>query len=145
MTNDQSNFKNFGDIQRDSEKVLGDHFWKDFTKMIPQKAPPIDIVEDGEKGYIFIELPGITSKDNITLSFQGQNLVIEGAIPKLYPDKDCRVLHQERITGHIKRSIVVPFPFQINTVSASYENGILLLTIDKTKEHFNIPFTISKK
>ncbi|WP_019241823.1 MULTISPECIES: Hsp20/alpha crystallin family protein [Bacillus] len=141
MAQEQNQFEN---NTSDHEKVLGDHFWNDFLKMLPQKAPPIDVMEDHENGYIFVQLPGIKRKEQINVSIQGQQLTIEGIIPNPQKEHNIKVIQQERQLGPFKRTIIVPFSFQLNQIKAKYEDGVLKLTIQKSNKQVQpIPFTIT--
>ncbi|MGM9922937.1 MAG: Hsp20/alpha crystallin family protein [Bacillus sp. (in: firmicutes)] len=145
MSENQNSFQGWENFSKDTEKVLGDRFWTDFQKIMPKKTPPIDVVEDDATGYIFIELPGIHNRDNVQISFNGQNLIIEGNIPKPFNPENSKILHSERFIGPFKRTFIIPFAFLHNQVSANYENGIFIIKIPKTDKHFHVPFTLSQK
>ena len=143
MSNEQNEFKGWEELPNETEKVLGESFWKDFQKIMPKKVPPIDLVENETTGFIYIELPGILTQKDVSLSFQGQHLIVEGHIPSPYQNK--QILHSERYIGHFKRSIIIPFSFQANQIQATYENGIFSITIPKTNHSYNVQINIPPK
>ncbi|WP_042346768.1 Hsp20/alpha crystallin family protein [Bacillus massiliigorillae] len=145
MSNNHNSMPDWEGLSKETENVLGDRFWTDFQKIMPKKTPPIDIVETETTGFIYIELPGITKKEHVKISFHGQNLIIEGNVPEPFPSEEHKIVHSERFLGAFKRSFIIPFSFSHNNVTASYENGIFILKIPKTETHFHVPFNISKK
>ncbi|MGM9926863.1 MAG: Hsp20/alpha crystallin family protein [Bacillus sp. (in: firmicutes)] len=145
MHKEQNDFKGWDDFPKETEKVLGESFWNDFQKIMPKKTPPIDLLEDETHGYVCIELAGITNTENLSVSFNGQNLIIEGTIshPTIF-DKS-NILHSERYIGHFSRSIVLPFSFQPKHTKVTYENGLFILTIPKNNTTHHVSLTIPKK
>lgn len=145
MSNNDNSMPGWEGFSKETENVLGNRFWTDFQKIMPKKTPPIDIVENDTTGYIFIELPGITEKEHVKISFHGQNLIIEGNVPQPFSTDQHKIIHSERYIGAFRRSFVIPFSFSHQNVTANYENGIFILKIPKTETHFHVPFNISKK
>ncbi len=143
MANQSNESSNWHDFPKETEHVLGESFWKDIKKIMPKKFPAIDLAEDQTTGYIFIELPGISNNNDITVSFQGQHLIIEGQIPILFQNK--QLIQNERYTGYFKRSIIIPFPYQANKIQSKYENGILFITVPKTNHSYNVQVNIPSK
>ena len=77
------------------------------------------------------ELPGF-QKENISLQFENNVLTIEGkqVIENNEEDEAGRLIHQERSTSNVKRQ----YPFENvdeNAIKASYENGMLNVTLPK--------------
>lgn len=145
MSNEQNTTPNWSGFSKEAENVLGEHFWKDFHNIMPKKMPPIDIIETESTGYILIELPGITAQEQVKMSFHGQNLLVEGEVPLLFADQEYKQVHTERFSGAFSRSIIIPFSFSPNQVSATYEQGIFILKIPKTTTHYDVKLHFSKK
>lgn len=124
-------------FKAESEQVLDSRFWQEFKHIMPHKIPPVDICEDEKYGYVYIDLPGLRKQEDLNISFNGQNMTIEGSLPAI--PATCNEIVSERHTGPFKRSIALPFTFD-GQVRAQYENGILLLVIPKVNREFKVPF-----
>jgi HSP20 family protein len=148
MTNEnqyENSHQNWDSLQKKAEQVLGDHFWTDFQKIMPKKYPSVDLFETSEYGFIHIELPGILNPQDVNISFSGQTLNIEGQVPYSYGVPHEKLLLSERHFGPFKRSLVIPFSFYPKPINATYENGILTISLKKKNDSHTVSFTIGPK
>lgn len=89
-------------------------------------------IKDTDNTYVFhAELPGVT-KDDLHVTVDGSTVTIAAEI-KQHDEKtkDGKVLRSERYFGSVSRSFQLPVDVDQNTANASYENGVLELTLPK--------------
>ena len=96
----------------------------------------IDIVNNNDLIIIYVEIPGIERGD-IQMSFLNNQLTVIGQKNIPYRNED-NVEKREIRYGEYKRTIVLPLSVtNKDNVTTSYENGMLIITIDKNKEREN--------
>lgn len=88
---------------------------------------PVDVYEDKDNTYVRAELPGV-SRDDINVEMVEDYLTITAA------RKNTGANEQEEASFSFSRSITLPDDVQADKVSASYENGILTVTLPKREE-----------
>jgi len=94
----------------------------------------LDVQEDDNSYTVTTALPGVDS-DNINIRLHNDMLTIEGEIPEKEVEKDGkRSLLKERYYGRYSRSIRLPQPVNRDQVDASFDNGVLTLTLPKSPE-----------
>ena len=86
---------------------------------------PVDLYEDKDNTYVRAELPGV-SKDDINVEMVEDYLTVTAA-RKQKTDEG-----EESLS--FSRSVAIPEHVQTGKVSASYENGILTVTLPKREE-----------
>ena len=94
--------------------------------------PPCDVFEDKDAVKLLAELPGVRPKD-VKLAVQNNLLTIRGEKQRQAADRDVRVHGSERDYGSFERSFALPSTIDPDRISASFENGILTVTIPKTE------------
>lgn len=82
-------------------------------------APPVDIYENEQELLLLADLPGVT-REAITVQFEPEKLTFEAA----------RVVGDQ--TVQYKRVFTVAPIFDADKISASYERGVLRLTLGKS-------------
>ncbi len=95
-------------------------------------APLVDITE-GEKGYtVSAELPAMQPED-LSVSVQGDRLVIRGEkkSEKSQKNDEDIVIRSERYFGVLQRSLSLPHDANMDAITADFNNGVLVLTIPK--------------
>ncbi|MFN8528008.1 MAG: Hsp20/alpha crystallin family protein [Anaerolineae bacterium] len=103
----------------------------------------IDLHEDDKNYVVTTELPGVKA-DNIHVRHENDMLVIDAEIPEVTEErKEQRALIKERRYGHYMRRIQLPTNVNYDAVDATYENGVLTLTLPKSPE--TQPRTITVK
>ncbi len=90
--------------------------------------PPIEIVE--EHGYftVCVELPGL-KKDDISVALTDEGLVISGQRKPADPERVQGIHRSERSYGSFSRTIPIPDEADIEKTTATYENGLLTVSI----------------
>ncbi|MFS0781556.1 Hsp20/alpha crystallin family protein [Bacillus sp. 1P06AnD] len=145
MSNEQQKPFDWSKLSHESQAILGDDFWKDFEHIFPKKHPAIDIIETETHGYIFIDLPGIQKPEELSLAIKGQHLLIEGHISRPYKEDETNQLLTERFSGHIHRSVIIPFAIAPNQLKATYTNGVLEVAVPKSTGEYPIRYSVPDK
>ncbi len=110
-----------------SRDYLGD-FFDDFSDKVNPWKPVVDIYEDEEKVVVEAELPGIDPKD-INITVDQDRLIIKGKTSKTKENKSF--FRTERIKGSFMRSFLLPTSVESEKILASYEKGVLTVSIPK--------------
>ncbi|NOY87168.1 MAG: Hsp20/alpha crystallin family protein [Deltaproteobacteria bacterium] len=95
-------------------------------------APPVDIYETQDDILVNVEVPGV-DKDRISVEVKDDVLVIQGERPF---EKDVAREHYHRIErsyGRFRRSFILSVPVQVDGIKASYQSGILEITLPKVE------------
>ncbi len=90
-------------------------------------APQIELYEEGGKLHVRADLPGL-SKDDVHCEVRDNVLILEGE--RKQEQKDERAGWSERFYGNFYRSIPLPENVNPDTAKASFNNGVLEITLD---------------
>jgi HSP20 family protein len=109
-------------------------------------APAVDIYETGEAYAIEADLPGIDPKD-IDVSVDDGVLSLRGERKLEKEVKEENYHRVERAYGMFSRSIRLPADADADNVKASYDNGLLKITVPKTAQEKpkSIPVKVESK
>ena len=112
----------FYDIDKMTRSFLGD---------APIRAFRTDIQESGDSYTLEAELPGF-QKEDIAIDIDGDQLTIQANHKTENEQKDDQgsYLRRERYFGSYSRSFDIS-QIDADSISASYENGVLKLTLPK--------------
>jgi HSP20 family protein len=92
---------------------------------------PIDVYTTPEEIVITASLPGITP-DEVDIMVEGDTLTIRGELRP--PLENVDYLFQERASGPFSRTLTLNVPVQADKANATFENGVLTLTLPKAEE-----------
>ncbi len=91
-------------------------------------------VHETDTGYtVKADLPGL-NPDQINVKIENGALVISANLPQPTVPENTRVLIQERPFGQFVRTVNLPQRVDTQHVEASYEHGVLTLTLPKSPE-----------
>lgn len=95
----------------------------------------LDVVEEDKSYTVTTSLPGVKAED-IKVNMHDDLLTIEAEIPAKTTEKTettngRKILMQERAWGKFSRSIRLPQTVKSDSVEASFDNGVLTLTLPK--------------
>lgn len=113
---------------------LFDDFWRDFdgvgTSLMPSSGfPRVEVIETERDVTVEAELPGLEEKD-IDVTLHNGVLTIRGERQSGTEDKHRRV--SERYYGQFERRIALPAEVESDKVTASFQKGVLTVTLPKT-------------
>lgn len=95
--------------------------------------PVVDIAERENDYQIKVELPGV-EKNDVRITVQNDVLTIRGEKEKGTEQKNENYRRVERSYGSFQRSFAMPTSVQSDKIEASYDNGILTITLPKLEE-----------
>ncbi len=93
-------------------------------------APRMDIKENDKEICIIAEMPGVAEKD-VEVTLSGDVLTIRGERKEEKKDERENYHLMERSYGAFSRSIELPYAVKPESVRASFEDGVLTLTLPK--------------
>src|SRR5438445_13522959 len=96
-------------------------------------APPVDVYEDEHSITLKIELPGIDEKD-IDVRIENNTLTVHGERKFEKEEKEENFRRVERQYGSFTRSFTLPTTVDPEKVSATYDKGILKISLAKKAE-----------
>jgi HSP20 family protein len=110
--------------------------WPSFASedQIGSHALALDVHENDQSYTVVTELPGVKA-ENINVKWQDGVLLIQGELPEeTIKQEGKKSLLQERRYGKFSRSVRLPQLVDSSKVEATFENGILTLTLPKAEE-----------
>lgn len=124
----------FANMHREFDRMF-DRFRDDILEEEASKTliPAVDIIEKENDFNIKVELPGVDKKD-VKITVQNDVLTIQGEKKQECEKKDEDYYRVERCYGSFQRSFTLPSSVASDKIDASYENGILTLSIPKLEE-----------
>jgi HSP20 family protein len=119
---------------RDEMDRMFEGFWGDsMNRDGGMFMPPVDMVENDDNIVISIELPGL-KKDDIKMTMQNNALTINGNKKHEFESREDMVHRVERSYGSFCRSISLPSTVDASAIKASYDSGVLKVTLPKVEE-----------
>jgi HSP20 family protein len=115
---------------------LWDRFFGDkpLSRMFREDwSPSVDISETKDKLLIKAELPGLEAKD-VDVNISGDVLNIRGEKQKEEEQKDEHYYSCERYSGSFQRSFRLPVNVKTDKIEASFDKGVLTISLPKTEE-----------
>jgi HSP20 family protein len=94
---------------------------------IPAPRFPVDLYEDKANAYVRAELPGV-ARDDINVE------LVDGALTITAARKTPAAEGQPEQSVSFSRSVTIPAEVQADKVGATYENGVLTVTLPKREE-----------
>lgn len=105
-------------------------------------VPSIDVSETDDQFMITAELPGM-KKDDINISLENSRLSISGERSFENEEKGKTFHRVETQYGSFNRSFQLPDNISEESIKATYEDGLLNITIDKSENKVKKQIDIS--
>jgi HSP20 family protein len=96
-------------------------------------APAVDVYEDEHQVSLKLEVPGIDEKD-IDVRIENNTLTVHGERKFEKEEKEENFRRIERQYGSFTRSFTLPNTVNTEQVNATYDKGILKITLPKKQE-----------
>lgn len=96
-------------------------------------APQLDVAEDDKSITVKVDLPGMDEK-NVDVTLSDRVLTIRGKKEEDKEAKDKDYYRRERAYGSFRRSIEVPMAVDTSKIEASFEKGVLTISLPKSRE-----------
>ena len=123
----------FSMLRRFSED-LNRFFGGNFNQLMANDfSPQTEIFERGNELVIHADLPGM-SKDDINVNIENDQIVIRGERRNEREHNTEGVYHSERSYGSFYRSIPLPEGIDSEKAKASFNNGVLEITMPKPEQ-----------
>lgn len=113
------------------EDFLGDKV--EVKQPSPGWSPAVDIYEEKDRIVLKADLPGVDEKD-ISLDVEGNRLTLKGERRLEREVKEENRLRLERSYGFFARSFSLPGTVDAEKIRASYNEGVLEVSIPKKDE-----------
>jgi HSP20 family protein len=104
--------------------------------------PPIEVAESDGEVTVKMSVPGV-EKDQINISVDDHMLNVRGESRKETEDKKKNYYRQEIRYGSFARSVRLPSEVDTAKTNASLKNGVLTITLPKSKSPKAQPIKIS--
>jgi HSP20 family protein len=124
---EMTRFDPFGDVAP---------FWNDLPLAAVAGVEPMPMMKmdlaENETGYtVKAEIPGV-NKEDITVTVEGGVVSITADVKREKEDKEGeKVLRSERYFGSVARRFTLPADIDMAKATASYDGGVLTLTLPK--------------
>jgi HSP20 family protein len=96
-------------------------------------APRVDIYETPDAYIAIAELAAVYSGD-VTIEISGEEVAIVGQRQRIDHPDDAECLQLEIPQGDFERRLVLPSPVDPVAATASFEDGLLRVTLPKVKQ-----------
>jgi HSP20 family protein len=96
-------------------------------------APALDVHQSADEIVVSAALPGVKPED-VDITITGQTLSIRGELKADEKVERDQYLYRERRFGTFNRQLQLPVRVQGDAANATFENGVLTLTIPKAEE-----------
>ena len=93
--------------------------------------PAINVYDQGDNTVLLAEVPGVNPKD-LELTVLNDTVTLKGERQSGLPEQ-ARIYRQERMHGSFSRTITLPDSVDPDSVQASYQNGVLRVTMSKAE------------
>jgi HSP20 family protein len=105
----------------------------DGTSAVRRWIPAMDLVETGDAFVLKADLPGL-EQDDVKLEVEDDVLTVSGERKAEHEDKREGYYRVERSFGSFRRSLTLPEGVDAESVTASFDKGVLEVRIPKPEE-----------
>jgi HSP20 family protein len=126
----------WSNLRDELNSFFGMPFWSGFGRtgqLFTGWSPTLDLYESGDHFVAVVELPGMR-KEVIDISLRDGTLTISGERKRESNNNGETAQRTERYVGTFRRSIALPTRVDPSKVSATYQDGILKVTLPKAEE-----------
>jgi HSP20 family protein len=94
-------------------------------------AVPVDVEETDNAYIVEVDLPNVNPED-VSIEMRGEELRVSGEFQQR--DREGVLRRQNRPTGDFEYAVDLPSDIDPNQVQASYDNGLLTVTVSKARD-----------
>jgi HSP20 family protein len=114
-------------------RLLDDAFGEHRLAAVGLKSPPLDVTESDDEYVISAEIPGVKRED-LTVECKDGVLSIRGEKKSEREETKDKARILERSYGAFSRALSLPQDADFEKVHATFKDGVLRVTIQKTPE-----------
>ena len=104
--------------------------------------PAVDVSESEEEITVKADIPGITP-ENLDIQIKNDVLTLRGETREEKEEKGMTYHRIERRSGTFQRSLALPSSVEVEKVSASHKDGVLMIRLPKREEEKPRSITIN--
>jgi len=109
---------------------------REFTPEAPTTVgawyPALDFSETDAEFVVKLDVPGV-HKENLDVTLDNNILTVSGRREFTKEEKDGSSIWRERVEGRFMRTVRLPAPVEEGRITASVDNGILVIHLPKTE------------
>lgn len=117
----------------DMDRFFSDIFDESVREELVAFNPSVDLVDTSDYLQVKVELPGV-KKDDVEISLKEDLLTIKGEKKEEREEKGENRYYVESTYGTFSRRITLPSLVKNDQVKATFEDGVLLITLPKAEE-----------
>ena len=125
-------FREVGNLRREIERVFDQSPLRFDLEFSDSATMPLDVFEEGDKVMVKASLPGLKPEE-IKVEVRGDVLSITGEHKKIEEKKERNYHLKEHRFTRFERSIVLPSEVLSDKAQATFENGVLTLSLPKSE------------
>jgi HSP20 family protein len=114
------------------DRLFEDSIIRPFNGFGPATPFPVDLSEGKDSYVLKASLPGMKPED-ITIEATAEEVTIRGETKQTGEQKDAEYLRRELRYGKVQRSFTLPLAIDPNKVEASFEHGVVTVTLPKSE------------
>src|SRR4051812_25569296 len=115
------------------DRLFEDSFMRPRTAETPGAGIPLDVLMTPDALVVEAALPGV-KPENVDISVLGDTLTITAETPSEDRRAEGGYLYQEVRRGSLSRAVSLPSNVRPEAATATFENGMLRLSIPKAEE-----------
>jgi HSP20 family protein len=114
-------------VEDEFDRLAGQAFSRDAW------VPPLDVRESEDRFEVTMDLPGLKPED-VSVTFEDGTLSISGKRQFATEDRGDTWHRIERSFGTFARSVRLPQTADTEKIEATFDNGVLVVTVPKTEQ-----------
>jgi HSP20 family protein len=131
----------FTQLHREIDRVFSDFMtdwpWSGRMNLMDRRlgsfVPDVNITETDKEFRVTAELPGMDEKD-LEVTYLEGGLTIKGEKREEHEEQRGDFIHSERQFGAFERTIPLPSDINPDKAKASFQKGVLSITLPKSEE-----------
>lgn len=139
LTRTRTRNRALNDLQSEIDRVF-DRFFPSrdqdedgSSRQQPVWRPRMDLIETDDAYRIHLDMPGL-NKEDLNINYKNNQLVISGERTSEQTEEGEEYVRVERSFGHFRRSFTLPRTVNEDEITASYDNGVLTISVPKTEK-----------
>lgn len=136
LPNHRHPYRGFTGLDRFVDRVIRNgpgSYWTWPSIWDDRIRPSLDVYETSDNLVVKATIPGV-KPDDITLTLKDGVLVIQGEAEEAGEEKEERYYLRERRSGGFHRAISLPEGLDVKKAEATFEDGVLTVTLPRTEE-----------
>ena len=119
-------------VHRDVNRLYYDRFSQAGGRVGPASYPVMNIWSNEDGVVVTAELPGVDAED-IDISVVGDTLTLSGSRPADELEDGETYHRRERSFGEFNRSFQLPFRIEADQIEATFEKGVLHMSVPRSE------------